>query len=279
MIIFAKFNILLRIFYLYGLAPITIIKISANDRNYSFLIPATLTSILSVCISLCLLNVPHRQYGPIGLIINYLTLLFSVLMTFSVTGQCFFHKTIYNELIQLIQKTTNSFSAKFSIKLPLQSIYFRYRLKALLLFGFFFGSQGLVIIEVWCNHPSRSIMLPIVNALLRSMFPVVVLHFILYNDIIVMLIQELNRQVRNHKFESMKSIFKPASKFEFMKKIKLLHMDTWRLVVRINVFFGWSLLLVILYGFIFMIKQMYFLFTVLHVKDDINLLSLIGKIN
>lgn len=272
MFIFQNFNILLRIFYSYGLAPISIIKIGTNPRNCSFLIPAILTSALNVCIALHLLNKSHLPYGPVGIIINYLTILFSVLMTFTAAGQCIFHKSIYHEIIEQTQQITTRFTGTFSTKLSLQSLTHRYRLKVLLLFFLFFLSQVLVVIEVWLVHSNRSLWLPIANAALRSVFPVVILHFILYVDIVVMMIQELNQQVQNSA-----NLFHHTSKFEFLKNMKSLHMDIWKLVVKINMFFGWSLLCVTIYSFIYITKQLYFIFTVLYVHW--NVLAMIGKLN
>lgn len=270
--IFETFNILVRIFYIYGLSPIALVTLETNPRNISHLIPATLTSICSICITLYLLNVPHLPYGAIGIIINYLTLLFSVLMTFTATGQCIFYKSIYHGIIQRTQQMINIFNEKFSTKLPLRSISIRYRLKVLLVFGFFFVSQGFVIIEVWLVHPSRSIWLPIVNAVLRSVYPVAVLHFILYVENVVLIIQELNREIR-----SVGTVLHSDSKLEFLGNVKSLHMDLWKLVVEINKFFGWSLLCVTIYSFIFITKQLYFIFTVIHVHW--NLLAMIGKLH
>lgn len=272
MFLFEKFNILIRIFYLYGLTPITFVTLDTNPKNFSHLIPAVLTSIFSICIAFSLLNVPHLPYGAIGIIINYLTLLFSVLMTFTATGQCIFYKPIYHDIVQRTQQITNSFSEKFSEKLPLKSISLRYRLKAMLVFGFFFVSQGFVIVEVWIFHPTRSLWSPIANAILRSVYPVAVLHFILYVEGVVTIIRELNRQMR-----SMGNDFHVDSKFEFLGNVKALHMDVWKLVVEINKFFGWSLLCVTIYSFIFITKQLYFIFTVIHV--DWNILAMIGELS
>lgn len=271
-LIFEKFNILIRIFYLYGLSPITFSTLDTNPKSFSHFVPAVLTSIFSICITLYLLNLPHLPYGAVGIIINYLTLLFSVLMTFTATGQCIFYKSIYHDIVHRTHQVTNTFTEKFSEKLPLKSISLRYRLKAVLLFGFFFVSQGFVIVEVWIVHPSRSLWLPIVNALLRSVYPVAVLHFILYVEGVVTIIRELNRQI-----QSLGNVFHPDSKFEFLGNVKSLHLDVWKLVVEINKFFGWSLLCVTVYSFIFITKQLYFIFTVIHVHW--NLLAMIGELS
>lgn len=270
MFIFENFNILIRIFYIYGLSPITFMTLDTNATNFSYLIPAVLTSIFSMCIALYLLIVPHLPYGAIGIIINHLTLIFSVLLTFTATGQCVFYKPIYHEIVQQTQQITNRFTEKFSEKLTLVSVSRRCRLKAALLFGFFFVSQGLVIVEVWFVYPSRSLWLPIVNAVLRSVYPVVVLHFIVYVECVVAIIQELNRQIR-----SLGNVCQSDSKFEFLGNVKAVHMDIWKLMVELNRFFGWSLLCVTIYSFIFITKQLYFIFTVIHVQWSV--LALIGK--
>lgn len=272
MFIFETFNILVRIFYLYGLSPVTVVTLDTNPKSFSHLVPAVLTSIISICITLYLLYVPHLPYGAIGIIINYLTLLFSVLMTLTATGQCVFYKPIYHKMIQRTQRITNSFTENFSTKLPLRSAAIRYRLKVMLVFGFFFVSQGLVVVEVWLIHPSRSLWLPVLNAVLRSVHPVAVLHFILYVGNVVVIIQELNRQI-----QSLGIVLRVESKFACLENVKSVHMDIWKLVAEINTFFGWNLLCLTIYSFIFITKQLYFIFTVIHVNW--NVLALVGELS
>lgn len=271
MFLLGNFNILMRIFYIYGLSPVTLLSLETNPKNFSFLISAVLTTSSSIAIAINLLNSPHLPYGTIGIIINYLILLFSVLMTFSATGQSLFYKPIYHEIIHRTQQIAKSFTVKFSVKLPLKTLSFRYRLKVLLVFGLFFVTQGLVVIEVWIIYPSRSLWLPILNAILRSVYPVAVLHLILYIECVVIMIEELNRQV-----QSLASVLHQDSKFEFLGNVKCLHIEIWKLIVEINKFFGWSLLCVTIYAFIYITKQLYFVFTVIYVNW--NILAMIGKL-
>lgn len=274
MLILRNFNILIRIFYIYGLSPITLFSLETNPNNFSYLFAVVLTSSFSIAIALYLLHSPHLPYGSIGIIINYLTLIFSVLMTFSATGQSVFYKRIYHEILDRTEQIANSFAEKFSAKLPLNTISFRYRLKTMLIFGLFLVSQGFVIAEVWIVYPSRSLWLPILNAILRSVHPVAVLHLILYIENVVIIIEELNRQIQSL---GTGSVLNRDSKFEFLNNVKSVHIDIWKLVVGINKFFGWSLLCVTVYAFIFITKQLYFIFTVIHVNW--NFLALVGKLS
>ncbi len=192
-------------------------------------------------------------------------------MTFSATSQSVFYKQIYHKILHRTQQIAKSFSNKFSVELPLTTITFRYRLKAMLIFVLFIVSQGFIIVEIWIIYPSRSLWPSILNSILRSVYPLVVLHLILYIENVVIIIEELIRQIQR-----LGSSLDRDSKFEFLSNVKFMHIEIWELVVEINKFFGWSLLCVTIYAFIYITKQLYFIFTVIHVQW--NLLAMIGKL-
>lgn len=263
------FKILLRIFSFAGLAPIFV---TAAETNYTYLIPAILTSLTSIVIVTFLLFFPHfESYGPINTIINFASLTSSLLMILSANWQCYYYKSVYLRIVRRIQQMENRFTQTFSKKSSLKIIAFRYRLKVLLIFFLFFLSQGLVFTEAWLVGEAHGLVSSFFTSLSRFMYPIIILHIVLYSDTVTIFIQELNEDIRNSPI-----CFHSSAKMELLKKIKLMHMDVWKLVMQLNRYFGWNLLFLVLSAFVYITYQLYWIFLTLQVKW--NPIGLIGRL-
>ncbi|KAJ6642677.1 hypothetical protein Bhyg_07630 [Pseudolycoriella hygida] len=136
-----------------------------------------------------------------------------------------------------------------------------YRLKILLISFLFFLSQGLVFAEVLFLSEGRGLFSSFLTSSLRSMFPLAICHVVLYSDLITMFIDEINIQIKySPKYHNV------TTRIEFLKNVKLLHMDLWKLVGQINIFFGWNLLILIINSFIYITYQLYWIFLALELK-------------
>lgn len=147
---------------------------------------------------------------------------------------------------------------------------FYYRLKVLLILTLFVASQSLLFAEVLIVSGSSKLKSWFLTASLRSIYPIAILHVVLYGDLITMFIEEVNVQLRNSPKCSSTS-----SRIEVLRNVKLLHMDVFKLAVQINTFFGWNLLVLIINGFIYIIKQLYWIFLAIELRW--HKLAVIGK--
>lgn len=268
MLFIEQFSILLRIFYITGLKPVPTVESNLKDKVS--LLPVILSPIFGTAIATYLAFFPHfDSHGPISVIINYGLILTSFLMILSANGQCFCYKRTYQSILNLIQQVEDKYKEKSLRRLPVQSIALRYRLKVASIFFLYFLSQGLVFAEVWLdnvNHLDSAFL----TSFMRSTYPIQIIHFVLYNDIVVMLIHKLNDEIKDSP-----AFLHSSSKIEFLKYLKLMHMDLWKLVVMINNFFGWNLLFTIMYSFIYITYQLYWIFLTMH--DKLDVLGVIGK--
>lgn len=155
-----------------------------------------------------------------------------------------------------------------SLRLLIRSTAVRYKLKMVLLYIMYFLSQILVFVEVWLLD-SENTLSSVFIMLFRATYPMQVLHFVLYCDIVTMFFRALNEDIRQSPI-----FVHHVSKIEFFKYAKLVHLDLWKLVVEINNFFGLILLFSTMFWFIDITHQLYWIF--LNAYSKLNWLGIIG---
>lgn len=263
-----NFNILFALFKFIGIAPISREAKITISKRLVYILPILLSSIFSLCIATFLLIFPHfESHSSIHTIINFASQISFLVIIFTANCQCYCYVSVYQNIIYQIRQIEERFREKFWVKCPI-NIKFNYILKVLLIFFMFFVSQGLVFVEVLLTeaHGWSSFL----TSFLRLIYPLAVLHVILFSDIVTMFILELNAQIKNSP-----TFFHSSSKIEFLKNIKLMHIDIYKLVAQINTFFGWNLLFLIINSFIYITYQLYWIFLALELKWDV--LAIVGR--
>lgn len=94
---------------------------------------------------------------------------------------------------------------------------------------------------------------------------------VLYCDSISRSLQELNLHFKNSS-----AFFYSTSKIEFLKNIKTMHMNVFKVVLQINIFFGWNILFIIINIFNYITILQYWLFISLH--HQVDALGIIGML-
>lgn len=270
MLVKEHFNVMLLIFQSLGLATIPLIKKNSTFKYFVNYIPIALTATISSIVAIYLIFFPHFQpFSPIHTIINFASLIGFLLVVLTANCQSYIYRRIYQNIYHRIGQIENRCRQKFLAKFPMK-MAMHYRLKVLLIFSLFFTSQGLVFVEVLHLSEGRGMFSSFLTSLLRSMFPIAILHVVLYSDVITMFIDEINTQITYSP-----KCYNATNKIEFLKNVKLLHMDLWKLVGQLNVFFGWNLLLLIINSFIYITYQLYWIFLALELKW--HTLGMVGK--
>lgn len=268
MFLLEQFNTLLSLYKFIGLAPISA-KADTTLKKLIYILPVILVSFFSLCVATFLLVFPHfESYSSIHTIINFASQISFLLIIFTANCQCFHYKTVYQNIAYQIQQIEKRGQEKFWVRSSV-NIKFKYVLKMGIIFFLFFLSQGLVFVEVLVTVSSH-IWSSILTSLLRLIYPLAALHVILFSDIVTIFILELNEQIRNSI-----TFFHSSSKIDILKNVKLMHMDLWKLVTQINVFFGWNLLFIIINSFINITYQLYWIFLALELKW--NVLAIVGR--
>lgn len=268
-------NFLLRIFSIIGIAPYARLPKIGNPRTVSHLIPMITSSIFSLSLTIFLLIFPHfESLGPIHTIINF-SYVWSLFLTISSANfQCHFYRAVYHRANQRIRQIQKKLSAGTSATKFSYQFQCRFRIKLLAIFVLFFASQGLVFIEVWLISETRglwsSLTASLVTSTLRIFYPMHIFHIMLHCDVLTMFIRNLNVQAQNLSMR-----LSATDKVEFLKSIKSMHMELWKLIFNINKFFGWNLLFLMINSFIYISYQLYWIF--LSFQLHWGLLAIISK--
>lgn len=155
----------------------------------------------------------------------------------------------------------NYFNTKFSEKISVQKFAYRYRLTifviSILLFIYFI----LLFYESWQQNDLKLLSFIFLSFLSQCMSSLTLFHVILYILIVNMFINELNQRIRNAPV-----CFSSTSQAEFLKTIKLMHMDIWKLMMEINMFFSWNLPFLIIHLAVQSTYYFYWIFLILQVE-------------
>lgn len=269
MLIFEHFRVPTKFFHFIGHAPISSLDISSH--NYTQIVAVVLSSFTALSIASFLIFVPHlSSFGLIHNVIRLSSVLSGLLVILLANWSCWRQKLVYQRLAQRVHQIEKFLIHTFSLK-DTELIPNWYKTKALLIFSLFFVSQGLVFSEVLLAQ-NHNLLSSFFNSSLRITHPISVVHFMLYNDTIAVFLQILNQQAQTSPLVCLNA----KDQLEFLKNVKRMHLDIWKLVRQVNIYFGWNLLFVIIHSFIYIQVQLYWIFLNLQVK--FNILGIIGKL-
>lgn len=258
------FNGFLFMFYFLGLAPFYVVLVDIKINDKIFLIPVILSSILNIVMTGYLLSTDFLEsFGQIQSVITVASILSGLIINLSGNFLCWFHKFVYQDIIYRIKEIESRCNEIFSENLPSSSFANRYRLKVLLISSFFATNCIFSVVELWYLFNMQGVLIVICSNSIIFFSAVVVVHAILYIDIVQMFLRGLNLHIQNSPL-----CFYSSSKIEFLKNIKLLHMDLWKLVMQINQFFSWSLLFITINFMIDLVYDLYFIFRTLQFDWD-----------
>lgn len=265
------FNILLKIFYWSGLAPVppVVSQIDKKMRRYGYIVSVIVSSLLNI--SLIAVSVKfqfYKSYGNIATIVNYAYIGTLSLTNLCANVQCYSYQAIHLKIICRIERIINSFNCKFSEKISVDSVVLRYKLKILLISVILFVTTALKFYESWLDGSYPIFAITSLTIVCQCMSVLVLLHAILYIVVVDMFIVELNRRIRNAPI-----CFYLSSKMEFLKTVKSMHMDIFKLMLQINEFFSWSLPLLVIHLAVQATYYFYWIFLILQVEWNLLYIS------
>lgn len=266
MSILKHYHIIRLIFFLTGIAPFYL-DTAEQTHKFHFLTIPVLVSILS---SICIVLLPFLSFylDSFGLITKLITYGFygSLLFTNgSANLQCWYYKSIYQDVINRITRLENECNYKFSSKIFYKSIKHSYKVKVILVVGSYTISGGIVLAQAWYigSRSTHAVILASLTVFKELICALAVLHFTLYVDIVRLFVSELNKQIRNAPI-----CFFLSSKIVFLKDVKLMHMELFLLMKQINIFFGWNLVLLMIHYFILITFSFYWLYFTLQSNGE-----------
>lgn len=266
-IVSQHFKLLFRLIQCFGFAPINIASNHFFDKAVN-LIPTTLMTIAALSTSYFLFTNPHfASFGLIDIIINRATLVTKLLIVLTANISSFSKRSIYRNLNYEIYQIEQ----KMYADVQTESRFIRaFTVKILLIYFLFLTSQGLVFYEVVL--PSSTFMLSaLLNFLFRFTFPTAVLHVVMYCDTIANFLHRLNLEIS---ITSALFIKSNGGKFEFLRSLKGMHINIWKVLAQINQYFGWSLTFIVMESFVYITYQLYSIF--LAFEGEFDELGLLG---
>lgn len=264
MVILERFTVVKIILKFIGMVPIKLTSKNKTLTDFFNVIPVISTSLLSLCIATYIYIYPifESSIRANGIIhtTSVLALLFTVI---SGNFQCHFYKSIYRNINYQIQQIESNANTLFSLDLTIK-LKRQYRIKVLLILILFFVSQGILLYEVRIVSGIDAVWASILTSVIRAVYPIGILHIVLYCEFITLCISELNLSLKNSS-----TFFYEKNYIKTLKNIKTMHMDIWKVVIQINAFFGWNLLCLVTTSFIYMTILMYWLFIALYNQIDV----------
>lgn len=240
MSILTRFRNLIFVFFVFGLAPFHTKTVYIKSKAPAYIPSVSIIAffILNVSVYGLQFHFGHIQsFGLINSIISRAAILTGLVSNLSAIFQCYFYPGVYRNLIEQIKKIENNFRGNFSEKLPALTFAIQYRRKFLIIFALVTVRGVSTILMLWNSLNNDGVLIGVLQTATSIFSVLVLIHVILYIDIAQICLHALNLKVKN----SPMCLQLPA-KLEFLKYVKLMHMDLWKLVSQINHYFAWSLL-------------------------------------
>lgn len=269
------FKVFQHLFYFNALVPFRLGSDDVKFQNMKCvsIVKAIIFSIINVVITAYLFYSGYAtDYGKITTILNSACLLNQLFINVAAYIQCCSHSSNYKILNCKIKDVERTFKETFSRNLPISSLAHQYKLKFMFIYTLFVAKAIAFIYEGWNMSEINGAMNVLGDTVTYTISVLVTLHVVMYVDIVKMFLQELNRRIRDSPI-----CFYSSTKIEFLKNIKFLHMDLWKVVTQINIFFSWSLLLFTINTMINFVYDLYNIFISLEDDNDWSILTIGGN--
>lgn len=257
----------LRIFFVIGLAPLTsenqlTEKRKITKENFKSilrrLVPL-LNSLISLSqFSLSVKIVDGTLDGKIHTLLFFGYYTFTILSNIVGNIQCFFHQSVYLDIIRSIQRIEQIFMMKFSKKIDYHDSCTTLQWMTILLYCVLLSSTlSSYSANQW--KVSLHTLLRTVVTILEIICTFCCLHPLLYVSIIRMFLIEMSNVLKTSRiFFQGTNIY--LGMCEELKKLKLIHFEIYILVNKINFYFGWNLLFFLIKLFVHLTYNLYWIF-------------------
>lgn len=266
MLLFEGFSLFRKLFSFFGLAPIfnknsKENKDNAKDNIFKSVLgslPSIVFIILS-CVQIIIQTTLNfvDDYGIIHLIILKLYFLITAASNVIANIQCLLYKLEYYDIIRRIQHIEHLLMTKFSKEIDIKKIMVKYKIKFFTVFLLLISLELMsCILTPW---DPAAFTLAIVRGILEIIYTMTCLHPILYVDIVRMYIKELSSALIQSKsyFQFSTVIIDRTNK---LNDIRLVYFKLWKLVQKINIYFGWSIVIMLIKFFIDITFDLYWIF-------------------
>lgn len=251
MIFIKRVRCFFKVFYILGLSPFsgesqsTENKFGVGDicKYISFLVTSALCT---NCFYIIIYYPVSEGLTPADSYIFLLNITCDMFRSAVLFVQCILHKETFNEINYDFQKIASHFYIHLQHIIPYRSFKRQFVVRILIVFSAYIQ----YLIRHFIKNPNYfgfSSRLRILQLMMISTF----LQIIFYVDLLTFHLNQLNVVIKKELAQKDNSVFDdPMPKRNKLKSIKLLHFRMWCVAQRINMVFGWGMIVLFLYAFL-----------------------------
>lgn len=254
-----SFNIFLCTFSVFGLAPFLTMRTKIGvKRVLSPLVPLTVLLANLSQFSLLLRIANGTLDGKVHETLFYCYFFLIILSNIVGNIQCSVYSTAYLDMSRQINNIERLFKIKFHNRVDFKGCHKTFRRKFWIIISVLIFAT---LINFW-NHGwsfSTDQLLRCIVTILELMSTLVSLHPVLYVDLVNVFILELNKTLIKNKDGQ----FQASSVgiiCKDLKSLKFIHFEVWYLAQKINEYFGWGFVFLIIKYFIDILYLLYWIF-------------------
>lgn len=269
MLLLKHYKTYMRIFFIVGLAPFCAKSETAESHSRTSKRTAVkslfckLVPIINMLISLSQFSfllkiVDGTLDGKIHVILFYGYFILSILSNVIGNIQCFVYQSVYLDIVRRISHINRLFMTKFSKQIDFQRSYTIYKWKTLIIYSLLLcATLTSYSLNGW--ELSTTFLLRTVVTMLETICTLSALHPMLYIALIRIFIHEMTDAMKSTKkfFQVTVAVLE---KCEELKKLKLIHFEVYNLLNKINLYFGWNLLFLLMKYFVDITYNLYWIF-------------------
>lgn len=260
----------LNVFYILGLSPYLTDKVITNkEKSCSTVFFVIIQA--AVGLTLCLSCIEEANFGGYSMwsrtdivIINFVAICEIVRIIF-ILIQCLFYKDLLSEICFTFRMLQNYYTLHLYHQMPYDKFTREYFRKFVIIIC---GFMPYFMIFLYESLTYGLVPIGIQIKALQIMTSATYLHIIFYVDILNFYLSELNIVIRRDTIvEQEKNGITIISRKtlnntliqEKLRCYKTVHFHLWEVTQRINAFFGWSMVAILLHGFVDFVYTSYWL--------------------
>lgn len=271
-----------RAFHILGLSPYrpidNEIKWLASNKDILSHSLAFGQAIVALTFSIyCLIPInflgPQLFYGKTEVLIINLCSCCEISRTIFTLIQCILYKRVLYETVSTFRRLETFFAIHLEYRIMYNRFSRKFLMKVICVMGSYV--QHLVAFVLRCMLSDVITPIGVEVKVLQAIKAITFLHVIFYIDLLCFYLAELNivilRDTKNEQCENCilvisKNATKHCSIQNKVMMYKRVHFRLWEISQRINTFFGWTMVIVLLHGFVDFVHSAYGLFDVLQQK-------------
>lgn len=257
----------LLIYFLFGLSPCFTIKLSTKAGSYGKLnfIPCFISLTIVAAFLFHSVSMNHEifmLYGKINYFIAYGYMLTMIMLNLTSIYQCLRYRSEFFDLTRRIDRNEKTFSNSIcsinSNKMRKEMI-----VKALLILLTYL----VAIISLFLNEPSmESLFYKIELSILQLRSALMTLQIITYVELVRAYLKASGKFILSASLTYIKT--HTEEKHINLRRLKNIYFDLWKIIQKVNYYFGWSLLALLIKCFVEVSYTFYYSFLALQMDFD-----------